>query len=83
MKPVDVKSSPCIDIGTKNNDTDSKFKVDDNVTISKNKNIFVKGYVSNWSESVFIIKKVKNTVLWACTISDLHSENIVETCYKK
>ena len=26
------------------------------------KNIFAKGYVRNWSEEVFVIKKVKNTV---------------------
>ena len=32
--------------------------------ISKYNNIFGKGYVPNWSEEVFEIKKVKNTVLW-------------------
>ena len=28
----------------------------------ENKNIFAKGYVPNWSEEVFVIKKVENTV---------------------
>ena len=31
----------------------------DNVRILKYKNIFAKGYVPNWSEEVFVIKKVK------------------------
>ena len=35
-----------------------KFKVSDHVRISRYNNIF-----SNWSEEVFMIKKVKNTVL--------------------
>ena len=33
--------------------------------MSENQNtrtIFAKGYTSNWSEEVFVIKKVKNTV---------------------
>ena len=30
--------------------------------MSKYKNNFAKGYVPNWSEDVFVIKKVKNTV---------------------
>ena len=34
-------------------------------------NIFAKGYVSNWSEKVFVMKKVKNTVLQAYFISEL------------
>ena len=40
----------------------AKFKICDNVRISKYKNIFAKGYNPNWSEEVFVIKKFKNTV---------------------
>ena len=29
---------------------------------SKHKNIFAEAYVKNWSEEVFMIKKIKNTV---------------------
>ena len=47
------------------------------------KNIFAKGYVPNWSEKVFMIKKVKETVSWTYVISDLKGEKIVETYYKK
>ena len=36
---------------------DPTFKVGDLVRISKYKNIFAKGYMPNWSEEVFVIKK--------------------------
>ena len=38
-----------------------------------------KGYVPSWSEEVFVIKKVKNTVLWVYVISDLEGKKIVGT----
>ena len=63
MKPVDVKSSIYIDSTKEINYKHTKSKIDDVVRISKYKNIFVKGYVPNWSEEVFVIKKFKNTVL--------------------
>ena len=30
--------------------------------------MFAKGYMPNWSEEVFVIKKVKNTVPWTYVI---------------
>ena len=66
MKRADVKSSTYIDPSKGINDEDPKFKIDAIVRISKYKNIFAKGYVPNWSEEVFPITKVKNTVLWTC-----------------
>ena len=83
MKPVDVKSSLYIDSSKEINDKDPKFKIGDIVRISKYKNIFAKGYVPNWSEEVFVIKKVKNTVPWTYVISDLKGEEIVGTFYEK
>ena len=62
MKPFDVKDNTYIDFKKESNDKNPKFKVDDHVRISKYKNIFAKGYISNWSEEIFIIKKIKNTV---------------------
>ena len=53
-----------------------KFKVGDYVRISKYKNIFAKGYAPNWSEEIFVIKKVKNTVPWTYVINDLNGEEI-------
>ena len=44
------------------NRKDLKFKVGDHVRISKYKNIFAKRYTPNWSEEVFVINKIKNTV---------------------
>ena len=57
MKTVDVKTSRYFDFNKENNNEDPKFKIDDHVRIWKYKNIFVKGYVTNWSEEVFVIKK--------------------------
>ena len=62
MKADDVKSITYIDSSKEINDKDLNFKVGDGVKISKYKNIFAKDYVPNWSEEVFIIKKVKNIV---------------------
>ena len=62
MKPVDVKDNTYIDFKKEVNDKNPKFKVGDLVRISKYKNIFAKGYMPNWSEEIFIIKKIKNTV---------------------
>ena len=50
--------------------------------ISKYKNIFEKGYVPNWSEESFAIKKFKNTVPWRYVISDLNGEGIAGTVMK-
>ena len=52
MKPVDVKSSICIDFNKENNKEDPKSEVGDHVRISKYKNIFAKDYVPNWREEV-------------------------------
>ena len=64
MKPMDVKDNTYINASKKIYYKDPKFKVGDRVRISKYQNIFGKGYMPNWSEEVFVIKKVKNTVPW-------------------
>ena len=83
MKPVDVKDNMYIDFKKEVNDKDSKFKVVDHVRIFKYKNIFAKGYTPNWSEDVFVIKKVRNTVPRTCVINDLNGEEIIGTFYEK
>ena len=50
MKPVDVKDNTYIDSVELHSSKDPKFKVGDHVRTSKYKNIFAKGYTSNWSE---------------------------------
>ena len=61
----------------------SKYKVGDHVRISKYKNIFAKGYAPNWSEEVFVINKIKNTVPWTYAISDLNGEEVTGSFYEK
>ena len=83
MKPVDVKDDLIYDFEKQVNNKDPKFKVGDHVRISKYKNIFAKGYIPNWSEEVFIISKIKNTVPWTYVINDLNGEEIIGTFYVK
>ena len=80
MKPIDVKDNTYINTSKEINNKDPKFKVADHVRISKYKN---KGYMPNWSEEIFVIKKVKNTVPWTYVINDLNGEEIIGTLYEK
>ena len=77
-----VNSTPYIDSNKEINDKNMKFKVDDNVRMSKYENVFAKGYTPNQSEEVFVTKKVKNTVPWTYVINDLNGEEIVGTFYE-
>ena len=83
MEHIDVKDNTNISIGKEVTDKDSKFKIGDHVRISKHKNTFAKGYTPNWSEEVFVIKKVKNTVPWTYVINDVNGEEIIGTFYEK
>ena len=83
MKLVLVKSSTYIDFDKNNNTWDLKLKVGDHVRMSKYKNIFAKSYMPNWSEEVFVITKVKNTVPRAYVISDLKGAEIVANVLRK
>ena len=56
------------------------LKIGDIIRISKYKRFFAKGYVPNWSEEVFVIKKVKNAIH---VISDLKSKGFVGTFYER
>ena len=71
------------DFNKQNNKEGPKFKFSDHGTISKYKNIFAKVYAPNWSEEVFAITKVKNTVPGTYAISDLKGEETVETFYER
>ena len=83
MEPIDVKDNTYINTDKEINNKDPKFKVSDRVRISKYKNIFAKGYTSNWAEEVFVTKKVKSTVPWTYVIIDLNGEEIIGTFYEK
>ena len=83
MKPVYVKNNTYIDSNKDVDDKAPKFNVDDHVRISKYKNNFAKGYTPNWSEEIFVIKEIKNTVPWTYVINDLNGEEIIGTFYEK
>ena len=83
MKPIDVKDNTYINTSKKINYKDPKFKVCDRVRISKYKSIFAKGYMPNWSEELFVIKKAKNNIPWTYVINDLNGEEIIGTFYEK
>ena len=83
MKSVDVKDNTYIDFEKEVNGRNPKFKVGDHVRISKYKNIFAKRYTPNWSEEVFVVSKMKNTVLSTYVINDLNGEEIIVTFYGK
>ena len=82
MKPIDIKHNIYVDSKKEVNDKDRKFKVGDDVRISKYKNIFAKGYTPNWSEEAFVIKKVKSTVPQTYVINDLNGD-LTGTFYEK
>ena len=83
MKPIDFTSNSYAEYNEYSKKKDPKFKVGDCVRISKYKNSFAKGYPQNWSEEVFIIIKIKNTVLWTYAISDLNGKPITGSFYEK
>ena len=72
MKPINVKNDSFIEYNEDSNEKDPKFRVGDHVRISKYKNIFAKGYATNWREEIFIVKKIKDTMPFTYVTSDLN-----------
>ena len=62
MEPIDVTNDSFAEYNEESNKKNPRFKFGDHVSISKYKSIFAKGYVTNWSEEIFIVSKIKNTV---------------------
>ena len=83
MKPMDDTSDSYAEHNEDSNKIDLKFNVGDHVRISKYKNIFAKGYTPNWSEELFVVSRIKNTVPWTYVISDLNGEPISGSLYEK
>ena len=59
-----------------------KFKVGDQVRISKLKKKFEKGYTANWTEEVFTIEKVQATIPYTYKLKDTRNETIQGTFYE-
>ena len=83
IKPKDITDNSFVEYSEDTNNKSRKFKVGDNVRISKYKNIFAKGYTPNWSEEVFVVNEVQNTVPWTYLINDLNGEEIKGSFYEK
>ena len=81
IEPIYVTKSTYIDFHVENNNKDPKYKVVDHVIISKYKNSFTKYYIPNWSQEVFIIKKLKIPYHDIC--SKRLGEEIAEAFYEK
>ena len=83
IKHIDVTNDSYDEYSEDFNKKGPKYKVNDHVRISKYKNIFAKRNVPNWSEEIFIVNEIKNTVPWTYAISDLNGEPITGTFYEK
>ena len=73
---IDKLDNTYIDFKKELNDKHPKLKAGDCVRISKYQNIFAKGYIPNWSDEVFDISKMKNSVPWTYVINDLNGEEL-------
>ena len=67
MKPINVTSDSYVEYNEDSNKKDPKFKVVD----------------QNWSEEVFVIIKIINTVPWTHVISDLNGEPVTGAFFEK
>ena len=83
MKPNDIKSDSYAEYIVDSNEKDPKFKIDNQVRISKYKNIFAKGYTSNWSQEGSIISKIKNKVHGNMLLVILMVKRLLEHFMKK
>ena len=88
MKTKDVKDDSFTDLNEGKNKKDPEFKIGDHVRISKYKNVFAKGYnylnvFANWSDEVFIINKIQNTVPWTYLINVSNNKEIKGSFYEK
>ena len=83
MKLIDITPDFHAEYNEDSNEKDPNFKVGDHVRISKYKSIFAKGYTQNWSEEVFVVSKIKNTVPLTYKVSDLNGEKITGSFYEK
>lgn len=60
-----------------------KFKIGDNVRISKFKNVFEKGYTPNWTTEIFTIRRVKRTNPTTYNLKDHRNETIAGCFYEE
>ena len=59
----------------------TKFHVGDEVRLSKAKQVFAKGYLPNWTEEIFTVSRVLNTIPAQYKVHDYRNEEIVGSFY--
>ena len=60
-----------------------KFKIGDRVRISLEKNIFEKGYETNWTQEIFVIYDIKYSNVPYYYLKDLNNEKLDGTFYQE
>jgi len=60
-----------------------KLKIGNKVRLSRTKQIFEKGYLPNWSEELYVIDKVQNTIPVTYKLKDLLGEEIEGSFYEQ
>ena len=83
MKPKDVKNDNKRVYIDEHNKKNARYNVGDRVRTSKIKNIFVKGYTSNWSKEIFIVNKINDIVPYTSNLKDLNDEEIIGSFYDR
>ena len=61
----------------------SKFKIGDRVRISLEKNIFEKGYETNWTQEIFVIYDIKYSNVPYYYLKDLNNEKLKGSFYEQ
>ena len=88
MKSTDVRTSTCIEFDVEYRQVYKltlmlEILINDDVKISKYKNIFGKNCTPNWSGEVFVINEVKANVPGTYVTEDFNFEEIIGMFYKK
>ena len=60
-----------------------RFKIGDRVRISLEKNIFEKGYDTNWTQEIFVIYDIKYSNVPYYYLKDLNNEKLQGTFYEQ
>ncbi|KAK3924827.1 Putative uncharacterized transposon-derived protein [Frankliniella fusca] len=88
MRPVDVTPDRVLEVynnlyhGMNNSIKKPKFNVGDYVRISREKQVFEKGYTWNWSEEIFKIVQVIPYAVPVYRLEDLDKDPIEGTFYE-
>ena len=83
MKAKEVKNDHKRVYIDEHNEKSARYNVGDRVKIFKFKNIFAKGYTSNWSREIFIVNKINDTVPYTYNLKDLNDEEIICSFYDR